>query len=117
MAFFVDANYQLDSGTIVRMKVDRADINAANPVVAGAALVRVDNKRSTRSPGLAVRQFKLRRQIVAEDVAQGIPSVYRYRFMTVLSEAAYVAANEGDVIQHGGGQYVLYKKLPEINKI
>lgn len=117
MAFFVDSNYEMDSGVIVRMKVDREDISAANPVVGGAAVVRVDNKRSLRSPGLSVRQFKMRVQIVAENPEEGIPSVYRYRTVTVLSPDAYVAANEGDVIEHGGGQYVLFKKLPEVNKI
>jgi hypothetical protein len=117
MSFFQTKQYGLDNGTIVSMRVDRNDLFTANVQATGVPLLHVANRRSARAQGLSPRQFKLRKQIVAEDVAAGIPGVYRYKSVTILTKAVFDAAVIGDIVDFGGVSYLLHSKLPEVNRV
>jgi hypothetical protein len=115
MAFYSDRNYVADNGTIFQMRVDRNDLFPGNTQGAGSPVAWIPNRRSSRTPGLSVRQFVIRVAIVEENPQSGIPAVYRYRKVTVLQKSTFDAGTIGDVIPFNGGQYLLHKKLAEIN--
>jgi hypothetical protein len=112
-----DTKYETNSGLIASIRLSALDkAVAGNGIPAGVnSGLRVYNARSGRKLGIQPRRIRLKRVLRLGVEAQGIPDQYAYRYVTILTKAAFEAFAQDQVVIYDGEDYIVDLFQPEKN--
>jgi hypothetical protein len=118
MALTKKATYKSNDNLLFSIRIDARDLAVEGNVDPGGnPSLQIYNRRSSRKVGPKVRQLRLKRLLRAGDEANGIPDQFEYRYITILTKAAYDAFEGGANVTYGGKVYKIDGGLSEDFKV
>ena len=111
-----DRIYVTNTGTAALCRTARADFEFEGNVNGAGATngMRIYNRRSSKRLGIQPRRIVLRKLLRAGVPDDGIPDQFAYRYVTILTAAAWTAYVLEDEAEYDGeGGWVIDRKQPE----